>query len=161
LMGLAEDWRRSADGAAAVHQIRNRLQSIIIEAALLKRLAGTDPTALARIGALAQDGAGYLELFPELLPPPSLEGKAHLSELSDLFLEHHVEVRDEASELSVSCSEEALRELFRSLLEGALPFRGFHPQRLSIGPINGRRGEILVELQPGPTAPAASGVTPW
>jgi len=63
--------------------------------------------------------------------------------------------------MGVRCAPEAVRELLRALLGGAIPFRGFRPRRLSAGPVMGERGELLIELQPASSAPPSNGVTPW
>jgi len=159
-MAIADAWKRAANGAAAVHQIRNRLQSIIIEAALLKRTAG-DPAALARIGALAQDGAAYLEIFGELLPKPDLEGAAHFDDLRHVFEETGVCAGNGVMGLGVRCHAGALEELLRTLLSKAIPYRGFMPKRLTLGSASGGRAEVLVELQAEPIESSNAAVTPW
>jgi len=161
-MNFAETWKRSADCAAAVHQIRNRLQSIIIEAALLKRNAAAgDSAALARIGALAQDGAGYLDLFSELLPPPGFDGSASLAKLNDVFSESGVHANGFPHGACVRCRFDALEALVRELLADAIPCRGFRPVR-STASLNQRGGiEFCIELETGPPQRSTATVTPW
>jgi hypothetical protein len=159
---IAEEWKRSADAAAAVHQIRNRLQSIIIEAALLKRSAAAgDPTALARIGTLAQDGATYLELFGELIPRPSLDGIASIDEAFKRIDERVIPSNGGVNGLEVRCREDALDELLRTLLNKAIPFRGFRASRIMRAGVVGDRVEIILELDSDATFASSSTVTPW
>jgi len=160
-MAMAETWYRAADSAAAVHQIRNRLQSIIIEAALLKRTAGSDPAALARIGALAQDGAGYLELFGDLLPRPALEGTASVAGADGLLAKLGVAADEGVSGVCVRCHAEALEELLRTLLGKAIPFRGFRATKIVRGNQTGDRAELLIELEPAAPDVTTGAVTPW
>jgi len=162
MTSISEAWRRAADAAAAVHQIRNRLQSIIIEAALLKRTsAAGDPAALARIGSLAQDGAGYLELFGELIPRPDIDGVASLKDANDVLAATDVHTEEELAKYSVRCRSEALEELLRTLLTLGIPFRGFRAKRITIGPSVGDRVEIILELNPDVSIASYSTVTPW
>jgi hypothetical protein len=159
---IAEEWKRSADAAAAVHQIRNRLQSIIIEAALLKRSAAAgDPTALARIGTLAQDGATYLELFGELIPRPNLDGIASIDEAFKRIDERVIPSNGGVNGLEVRCREDALDELLRTLLNKAIPFRGFRASRIMRAGVVGDRVEIILELDSDTPFASSSTVTPW
>jgi len=156
-----QEWTRSADAAAAAHQIRNRLQSIIIEAALLKRSPGGDPAGLARISALAQDGAGQLEIFGELITRPKLEGRSPLVEIKTIAFERSLEVDEGIDGISVALSSDALIVLVRQLVCKAAPFRGFQATRIRLGVVAEDRFELILELQPTDPTPSRSTVTPW
>jgi len=156
-----EEWTHSADAAASAHQIRNRLQSIIIEAALLKRVSGGDLAALNRIASLAQDGAGHLEVFGELIRRPQLEGKTQLDVISTIAAENDVETEFGAETTWLGFRAEALIVLVRLLLTKAIPFRGFTATRISVASVGEDRVEVLVELQPSKPVQFTSMVTPW
>jgi hypothetical protein len=161
-MSFAEAWKRSADCAAAVHQIRNRLQSIIIEAALLKRNSVTgESAALARIGALAQDGASYLELFGEILPSPKFDGSVQLTKLNDVFTESGVSANGFPNGACVRCRHDALEALLRDLLADAIPFRGFRAVRSTANLKPRDRVEFCIELETGSPRISTATITPW
>jgi hypothetical protein len=159
-MKIAEQWKRSADSAAAVHQIRNRLQSIIIEAALLKRANQTaDATPFARIGALAQDGASFLEVFNEITPPPDIDGQTNWHALQRQFEEAGVEFVDD--DLSVKCESNALAAMMQMLVCDAIPVRGFRCTKASALRTAGGRIEVRIELKAATAVESLSLVSPW
>jgi len=160
-MTIAEHWKRSANSAAAVHQIRNRLQSIIIEAALLKRANGAiDPAAFSRIGALAQDGANFLELFGEITPPPNVDGVAEWASLEEFFNAQNVEFEDESA-VSIQCEPQAFAAMVNILVCDAIPFRGFRCAKASADRSAAGRIEVRIVLKPSTPAASVSAVSPW
>lgn len=160
-MKIAEQWKRSADSAAAVHQIRNRLQSIIIEAALLKRANhAADATPFARIGALAQDGASFLEVFNEITPPPDINGQTNWHSLKGQFEESGIEFVD-GEDLAVQCEGDALAAMMQMLVSDAIPVRGFRCTKASaLRNANGRI-EVRIELKAATALESTALVSPW
>lgn len=160
---FANRWTRSADAAAAVHQIRNRLQSIIIETALLKRGSSADPAALARISALAQDGASQLEIFGELIDRPSLEGVAPLKDLYLIGTQCGIgiDVKAGIEGISVALRPEALMVIVNHLVQRAAPFRGFRAKLMRLDSESKDRVDLVLELEAEAARPSRSTVTPW
>jgi hypothetical protein len=159
---LLEVWMRSADAAAAAHQIRNRLQSIIIEAALLKRAVGVgEQNGLARVRALAQDGAGLLEVFGELVPCPELSGSAPLESIVAIATELDVPLENKSTGISIAVRKEALAALMTILVNEAIVFRGFRATRMVAGAINDESAEVVIELETNDPADTSRVVTPW
>ena len=156
---LEFEWRRSATAAVAIHNLRNCLQSIMIEAAVLRRSAGAaDTPACERIRALAQGGAAQLKTFSELLPLPELSGVARLG---PAIAGHDVPGAAALAEVRVGCGPDALAALLRVVLLEALPQRGFTCARVGLGDHAAGRLTLQLELQPLPDSPADPAAREW
>src|SRR5262249_50677116 len=113
---FASEWVRSANAAAASHQIRNRLQSIIVETALIKRSSTVDPTGFDRITAWARDGAACLEIFSELTPRPPLGEGARVGDLHAIATGCGIVADVSVAETSFGIGRQALKVLLEILI---------------------------------------------
>ncbi|HVJ81571.1 MAG TPA: hypothetical protein VNC50_10915 [Planctomycetia bacterium] len=161
-MKLDEIWWRAAASAAAVHQVRNRLQGLMIEAAVIRRGGGPSyAEPCDRIRVMAREVGDVLELFGQLLPRPDLSGDCPLS---DGLAAAGLDVCEGAGglgEMTVACSPEALAAFLRALVQQGLPECGLAPKRLTSGDASPGKICVLVELETAERAPAAEPLPAW
>jgi hypothetical protein len=159
---LDEIWWRAAAAAAAVHQIRNRLQGLMIEAAVIRRGGGpSHAEPCDRIRGMARETGEVLNLFGQLLPRPDLTGACALAGGLAAAGLGELDASAGLGERNVACSPEALAAFLRALVKQGLPECGLAPKRLSAGEAAPGKFCLLMELETAARAPAAEPLPAW
>ena len=157
---FSDAWRRSAQSASTIHNVRNRLQSIIIEAAVLRRTGGVEPAVCDRIRNFAHEGAEFLEVFSQLLPSPVLSGQSTLAAAANRVEAEGVSPDAAIGEAVVACRTEAVETVLAVTFDELLPERGCRLVSAALVPAQSGRVALSLGLRRDEGFQVAAGRTP-